>query len=181
MTKDSRQEQFEELFRTMYPKVKNFAAKLLCSEDDAEDIAQDIFVKLWSNPFIIEETQMWSGYIFTMTRNRVLDFIRRKSVKEEYMSKTPVSLNMDADTGDVVNEKIYAKEIRLLTALAVKKMPEQRQKVFRMSRMENMSNKEIADKLGLSVRTVERHIHLALNDIRNILLLFSAFILYQQI
>lgn len=164
----------------MYPKVKNFAARLLCSEDDAEDIAQDIFVKLWSNPLIIEETQMWSGYIFTMTRNRVLDFIRRKSVKEEYRSKTPVSLNLDTDTGDVINEKMYAKEIQLLAVLAVKNMPEQRQKVFRMSRMENMSNKDIAEKLGLSVRTVERHIHLALNDIRDILLLFAALILRQQ-
>lgn len=46
MTTDPRKEQFEKLFRTMYPKVKNFAARLLSSDEDAEDIAQDIFVKL---------------------------------------------------------------------------------------------------------------------------------------
>lgn len=177
MTKNSRRKQFEELFRTMYPKVKNFAARLLCSEDDAEDIAQDIFVKLWDNPLILEETEMWSSYIFTMTRNRVLDFLRRKSVKDEYRSKTAGWLNIDADTGDVIHDKMYAKEIELLAMMAVKKMPEQRQKVFRMSRMENMSNADIAEKLGLSVRTVERHIYLALNDIRSILALFAVLLL----
>lgn len=173
MTKGSRQQQFEELFRTMYPKVKNFATMLLCSEDDAEDIAQDIFVKLWSNPFILEEAEMWSSYIFTMTKNRVLDFLRRKSVKEGYSSKSAEWLNIDTDTGDTVHEKMYARETELLTMMAVRKMPEQRRKCFCMSRIENMSNAEIAEKLELSVRTVERHIYLALNDIRDIMELYS--------
>lgn len=59
-----------------------------------------------------------------MTRNRVLDFIRRKSVKERYAAKSPGWLNIDVDTGDVINDKMYAKEIRLLAMMAVKKMPE---------------------------------------------------------
>lgn len=173
MTKGSRQKQFEELFLTMYPKVKNFAARLLCSEDDAEDIAQDIFVKIWNTPFILKETEMWSSYIFTMTKNRVLDFLRRKSVKDNYSSKTPEWLNIDTDTGDAVHEKMYAREIELITMMAVKKMPEQRRKCFCMSRIEKLSNAEIAEQLELSVRTVERHIYLALNDIRDTMALYS--------
>lgn len=177
MATPSRQEQFEQLFRTMYPKVKNFAAKLLCSEDDAEDIAQDIFVKLWDNPLLLEEMEMQSSYIFTMTRNRVLDFIRRKAVRKEYSSKTPEWHNIDTDTGNAIHNSIYAKEIKILALMAVENMPEQRQKVFRMSRIDNMSNADIAEKLGLSVRTVERHIYLAIKDIRDILMFFTILLL----
>ena len=90
-------------------------------------------------------------------------------MKEGYSSKSAEWLNIDTDTGDVVHEKMYAKEMEILAIMTVKKMPEQRRKCFCMSRIEKRSNAEIAEQLELSVRTVERHIYLALNDIRDIL------------
>lgn len=173
MDQKTRQDKFEEFFKAMYPKVKNFAARLLYSEDDAEDIAQDIFVKLWDKPESWSDKENWSSYIFTITRNRVLDFLRHKAIKERFQNKNTEWLNPKTDTGDIVSEKLYAKEIEILSMMVIRNMPEQRQKVFCMSRADHLSNAEIAERLGLSIRTVERHIHLAIKDIRKALIILT--------
>src|SRR5690554_5441171 len=81
-------EQFEELFTHYSPKVKRFAMKLLKSEVDAEDVAQDIFMKLWNNPDIwMNNSRSVDSYLFTMTRNRVIDLIRERYSQAAYMEE----------------------------------------------------------------------------------------------
>lgn len=71
---------------------------------------------------------------------------------------------------DIVHDSLHAKEIEILVAMTVKSMPEQRQKIFIMSKLKGYSNAEIAEKSGLSVRTVERHLYLAVKTLRNVLI-----------
>lgn len=172
MDPKQQQERFEAIFKSLYPKVKAFAFKLLKSESEAEDIAQDVFVKLWNSPGILEEhADCLTGYVYAMTRNHILNSIKHKSVHQnfrEYISRW----SEYCDPADSSHNSIHVNEILLLTMLTVKNMPEQRQKIFRMSRFEHLSHAEIAEKLGLSVRTVERHIYLALNDLKKVLLAF---------
>ena len=68
----NKKKKFEQFFIMTYPKVKAFAWKLLKSEEDAEDIAQDIFAKLWTNPEIWENQETWNSYIYTMVRNHII-------------------------------------------------------------------------------------------------------------
>lgn len=153
-----RKRKFEQFFILTFPKVKAFACKILQSEEDAEDIAQDIFVKLWDNPEIWENKDTWDSYIYAMTRNQIYNFLKHQSVELNYQEKF-VQENASSYDFDIY-DNLYAKELQLLIKLTLDNMPEQRRKVFSMSRQKGMSNQEIAEKLNLSVRTVERHIYL---------------------
>ena len=163
---------FEQIFTVMFPKVKSFAIKILKSEADAEDIAQDVFRKLWNNDEVWENRETLSSYLFTMVRNQIFNFLKHKNVEHKYhdfvISKNDYSAN---DTYD----KIYATELNLLYQLTLSQMSEQRRKVYLMSREEDMSNKEIAEKLDISVRTVERHLYLAMKDLKKMMILLLFF------
>lgn len=169
-----KKKKFEHFFILTFPKVKAFAWKILKSEEDAEDVAQDIFVKLWDNPVLWEEKQALDGYIYTMARNQIYNFLKHKSVELSYQEKV-VQEGVISSEFDM-NDNLYAKELQLLIKLTLDNMPEQRKKVFFMSRQKGMSNQEIADNLQLSIRTVERHIYLALQDLKKIILI--AFFFY---
>ena len=147
-----RKRKFEQFFILTFPKVKAFACKILQSEEDAEDIAQDIFVKLWDNPEIWENKDTWDSYIYAMTRNQIYNFLKHQSVELNYQEKF-VQENASSYDFDIY-DNLYAKELQLLIKLTLDNMPEQRRKVFSMSRQKGMSNQEIAEKLNLSVRTV---------------------------
>lgn len=165
---------FEHLFVDYYARIKAFSLKILKSEEDAEDITQDVFVKLWSTPDIWEVGTISDSYLFTIARNHIFNFLKHKTVESQYeqqLLSTADLLPFDVD----INDQLYAKEIELIVKLTVDNMPEQRQKVFRMSRNEELSNQEIADQLGLSVRTVDRHIYLALAELKKIILFFTFF------
>lgn len=173
LDEQQKKKKFERFFIAAFPKVKAFAWKLLKSEDDAEDIAQDVFVKLWDNPEIWEERETWNCYVYTMVRNHIYNFLKHKSVEYSYQERVAQE---NAPLFEVdIHDRIYAKEIELLVKLTLDNMPEQRKKVFVMSRQQGMSNQEIADSLQLSVRTVERHIYLALQDLKKIILIASFF------
>lgn len=171
---EQRKKKFEQFFIATFPKVKAFAWKVLKSEDDAEDIAQDVFVKLWSTPEIWENRETRDGYVYAMVRNHIYNFLKHKSVEHTYQERLAQE---DSSVFEVdIHDQMYAEEIGLLVKLTLDAMPEQRRRVFVMSRQKGMSNREIADRFQLSVRTVERHIYLALRELKKILLI--AFFLY---
>lgn len=172
-------QRFEEFFTLYFPKVKNFAAQLLKSDFEAEDIAQDVFVKLWRIPDLwINDYKSAESYLFTMTKNQIFDLIKHKKVERAYQEKT---MEENVLLGDLQHndplDTIYYKEIKLLILLTLEQMPEKRRQVFTMSRFEKMSNQEIAEKLDISVRTVEHHIYLALSELKKIII-YSFFFIF---
>lgn len=163
--------QFEQLFSRCFPKVRQFAACLLKSEDEAEDIAQEVFVTLWKNEELwLDKDGNLDGYLYTMTKNRVLDRIKHLKVVENYGKEISAMLE-DSELQEITGplENLYKEEIRLLTMLYVERLPEVRKKVFEASRIEGMTNKEIAEKMHISVRTVEHHIYLSLKGLKELL------------
>ena len=169
--------QFGIIFSEYYSTVKYFAFMLLKSEEDAEDIAQDIFTKLWTQPEIWTKVPNLKPYVYTLTKSTTLNYIKHKKIELAYQEKViEKSLAEELiQTEDPLND-IYYKEIQLIIKLTLSRLPEQRRKVFEMSRFEHMSNNEIAEKLNISVRTVEHHIYLTLLEMKKIsFLLFFAF------
>lgn len=168
---------FEKIFRTQFSAVKHFIFTLLKSEEDAEDIAQDVFVKLWTNYETWKDNDGKDGYIYAVARNLTLDFIRHKRLEDNYRDEQiqEYSIKELFGSADILNP-IYYNEIQLILKLALERFPERRRNIFEMSRFKKMSNVEIAEMLHISVRTVEHHIYLALQNLRKII--FILFFLY---
>lgn len=168
--------QFEIIFTTHYSAVKYFSINLLKSEEDAEDIIQDVFAKLWTQPEVWLENKDISQYIYAMTKNTTFNFIKRKRVEQSYQEQLSQKyLIEDLLKSEDTLDPIYYKEALLIIRLILDRLPERRRKVFEMSRINNMSNMEIAQTLNISVRTVEHQIYLTLLEIKKTI--FIAFFL----
>jgi RNA polymerase sigma-70 factor (ECF subfamily) len=159
--------EFEAFFIKNYPIVKNFACRLLMREQDAEDIAQDIFLKIVNKPGIWQDPEQSGKYLFTMTKNYIFNIIKHRKIERKYEDLVTAGNPVVEEFG--ITDKLYAKEMELLVQYAVERMPQQRKDIFKMSRVEGMSNALIAEKTNLSIRTVERHLYLALKDLKKVM------------
>jgi RNA polymerase sigma-70 factor (ECF subfamily) len=163
-------EAFKTLFEIFFPKVKVFLVKFLKDDKAAEDIAQDIFVKIWSMRQALPEIKSFNTYLYRMTRNAALNYLRDKKVTLE-ISEIPIRDDKD------IEQEYYRKEKELLIQLVVDQMPAQRRKVFTMSRYMGMTNDQIAKSLGISKHTVENHLSLSLKELRDLVVAFALFFL----
>lgn len=157
---------FDALFVLYHPRVKNFLLGFVKDEEEACDMAQDIFFKVWTNRENISKVASLKAYLYRMARNMVYDYFEHNLVKESYEQKLQSSSN---DYSDLIEEDFYARELSILIDIAIEQMPEQRQRIFKMSRKDGLSNEEISQKLEINKRTVENHITQALADLREIL------------
>jgi RNA polymerase sigma-70 factor (ECF subfamily) len=153
-------ESFRWLFMRYFPKLKIFIAGFVKSEAIAEELSQDLFVKIWEKRKTLTAVQSFNAYIYRMAKNTVLNYFQHKYVKEKYIEQLSSDSAMPAD------ELFQAKETELLIQLTVSKMPTQRRKIFELSRKSQLKNEEIAQKLHLSKKTVENHLNLALKELR---------------
>lgn len=158
---------FDRMFITYFGKVKYFINGLLKSEIDAEDLAQDIFMKLWTNRGALDPQKSVNAYLYTMAPNAAFNFLKHKLVLDSYAAD--FILTEENNTPDTPEEIVYAKEIALLVEMTVCQMPRQRQRIYRLSRNEALANEKIALLLDLSKKTVENQLSLALQDIRKVI------------
>lgn len=156
---------FDALFMLYYPKVKNFVFGFVKNEDDAFDLSQDVFLKIWNNRSRLPEITHFKTYLFQIAKNTVYDFFRRKVLFDDYSMKE----SLNREQFDLPHEAIEAEELELLIYGLIDSMPEQRRQIFKMSRVEGLSNDEIASKMNISKRTVETHISNVLKEIRKAL------------
>ena len=153
---------FRQLFERYYPLFVSFARKLLRDNQMAEDLVQNVFVRVWSSRERLDVDRNIRSYLLVAVRNEVFCYIR--GIGREFHEQLSEDVRVtDTDAAQIMNAKDMERDIRQIIA----DMPDRRREVFSMSRNENLSNKEIADRLGLSVRTVEKHIENALTDIRH--------------
>lgn len=168
---------FEQFYAANFPRVKNFARLLTKSEEDAEDIAQNIFLKLWTRPELWQEQGNMTSYLYAVTRNEIFNLFKHQKVEHEYEDKMIkaqlIGELCDEDTS--LLENLYYKEVLLLIKMALNQLPPRRRQVFEMSRFEGLSHKEIAEKLQIPLRTVEDHIYKTLTELRKVLMFVILF------
>lgn len=158
---------FQEIFMRYYPKVRYFVLGLVKSDEDAEDLAQDIFAKLWTNRAAFAEVRNLGVYLFVLSRNMTYNYIEARQLRQEWLQEKP----FDEEDGHSPYEDLIAKDLTLLVDLVVESLPPQRKTIYKLSREAGLSNAEIAEKLGLQKKTVENHLNLALKELRKVLLL----------
>lgn len=164
---------FDSLFLLYYPRVKNFILGLVKNQEDAFDLSQDIFLKIWDNRENLPQVTYFKTYLFQMSKNAVLDSFRKKSLFDTY-TEEQTSIQITEYT---TNESIESDDLEKLIYGLVENMPDQRKIVFKMSRQNGMTNDEIAKELNISKRTVETHISNTLKEIRKVLSSINSFFL----
>lgn len=165
---------FQRFFTENFPKVKNFAQMLLKSEAEAEDVAQDVFCKLWLQPEIwLNNSRETDSYLFIMTRNVVLNIFKHQQVVHDYqVDLVEKTLLYELTENEEILKNIYYKEMLMIVRLTLEKMPGRRKMIFELSRFQGLSHKDIAERLHLSIRTVEHQVYLAMIDLRKELFFF---------
>ena len=160
---------FERIFVFYYRKVYSYAFRAVRVGWVADEITSSIFYKLWLHHEEIfagrkvRRIEDLNGYIFAMTRNETAGYFREsqriKQVQERYADQLVTEMN--------IHQKIDNQRSLEIIRAVVDSMPRIRRRVFSMSRYLELSNSEIADMLGISKRTVEKHISNAMEQLRN--------------
>lgn len=154
---------FEQMFRTYYEPLCRYANTLLKDSDEAEEVTQSLFLSIWEKRSGLEITLSLKAYLYRAVHNHCLNRIKHYGVRETHRAYT---LHFQDDSHDSVTEAIYGSELEKRIERAVSKLPQQCQVVFRMSRFEELKYQEIADELGLSIKTIENQIGKALKIMR---------------
>lgn len=158
----------EKAFCFLYAKYRRklslFAQSFLKSRDVAEDIVQDVFTLIWEKRKFLDPNASFQSYLYTITRNRVLNFIRDNAHKQ-FLDEIIYAEAIDA--GDNTFEKIESKELEDILEQSIEVLTNRQKEVFSLSRKEGLSHQEIAEKLDISMNTVSDHITDALKIIRN--------------
>jgi len=155
---------FESVFIAYFNKVKFFIKKLIRSEEEAEELTQDLFVRLWTNREVIDPLKAIDALLYTMAKNAAFNYLKHQAIHNQYIENYE-----SCDTSSNVEEIIYANEINLLIDMAISQMPEQRRRIYEMSRKRGLTNEDIARQLQITKKTVENQLSLALKELRAVI------------
>ena len=150
---------FEQLFKEHYNSLANYALSIVKNRQDAEDVVQDVFVKLWQNSPQVVGTNQVKFYLFTATKNTCISLLRKQAWKtfvelEDIPGQTPDTIVKSADPAMFVQQ-------------ALSLLPAQCLVIFKLSRFGKLTYQQIAHELGISVKTVENQMGKALRIMRD--------------
>lgn len=153
---------FNELFRRYFNKLHQFSLKYVKDETIAEGLVLDLLLRIWQKTDHIHTDGEIAPYLFTAMKNTIFNHIRKREVLTVSLDFIPeYSL-----TSRAADENLESKELTNIYHAMLEQLSPQRKKVFQMSREQDMSHKEIAAELQLSVNTVENHIGASLRFLR---------------
>ena len=161
------QDTFEKIYKLYYPKMFAFANNYISANEDVENIVQDVFLVLWEKKDELELSCTLTTYLFTLVKNRCLNFLRHKLIEEEYNAQMKEELGFKLYALESMEYSYHSeKELQEIIQRALDTLPERCREVFIKSRIEGLKYKEISEELGISVNTVENHIVTALKKLR---------------
>ena len=164
MMKNDDQRGFDQLFEMYHKKIYFFCIKNGLNDEDSQEIVQEVFVKFWGSRKNLDPSKNIQSYLYTIAKNTMLDEFKRRikqKAAEDYQLRL---LQPENHTQNSVNYN----ELQEIIADTLRNLPEKRRLVFELSRYRGFSNKEIAIEMGISVKTVEAHLTLALQSFRTV-------------
>lgn len=157
---------FQSVYKTYYSRLCVFAYGFLQNENDAEEIVQNVIMKLWEQKDKINEIENMQAYLFRSVKNQCLNFIKRNKLADVYKTEAWKELKeLEEQTMSNTQPEDNEQQIKQLKE-AIETLPERCQEVLKMSKFEGLKNKEIADELQISLKAVEANISRAFTLIR---------------
>jgi RNA polymerase sigma-70 factor, ECF subfamily len=157
-------EAFEHLFREYYAALCHYANSFVNNLDVAEEIVQEFFYNYWKNRQTIQIKVSVKSYLFTSIRNNALKHLEQLAVRQRYAERILATAS-EYDHSSV-SEEFDARELKKIIDNALLDLPERSRIIFRMSRFDGLKYQEIADKLSISVKTVEANMSKVLQVLR---------------
>lgn len=151
---------FEMIFKQYYKPLVAYSRTILKDHQEAEDVVQQVFITIWNKKNELLNVTSFRSYLYRSVYNASLNRIKQVGIRQQYAKE--FSLNAK----EAFEERSDQKELEIQIENAMRRLPEQCGKIFRMSRFEQLKYKEIADTLGLSVKTVENQMGKALKLMR---------------
>ncbi|MEM8966105.1 MAG: sigma-70 family RNA polymerase sigma factor [Bacteroidota bacterium] len=156
-------EELKKCFDQWFDELRNYVTYRCCDAELATDIVQEAYVKIWEKN-IQYHSQKTRGLLYKIANDLWVSHYRKSHSEAKYR----LSLSLDQDSNDTENQ-LYYQELKAQYEKALARLPEKKRVVFLMNRMDEMTYSEIADRLNISVKAVEKRITQALQELRKIL------------
>jgi len=155
---------FNTIYQTYSKRILSFAYAYIKIQSDAEEIVQDVFLKVWENREKIDEYLSFESYLFTITYNTTISLLRKKVTEKQYIAYLKSIQN--TSPGNNTIPEIEFTELKEKAHQIIEKLPPRQKQVFNLNREEGLTYTEIATLLNISPNTVESHMERALKTIR---------------
>lgn len=172
--KSGDQASFRILYMKYAPKLFAFSRRYLQSQEDSEEIVQEVFLRIWEKKYNIDENQSFSSYVIQAAKNRIFNGFRKRVNEQAYLDFLIYAENTYQN---FTESDVDYQEIKDKTENAIKSMPPKRREIFRLSREAGLKNKEIAERLQISIKTVENQMGRALKYLREQLIDYQMLII----
>lgn len=153
---------FDSLFERYSPKLYGFAFKYFRNETEAEELVQEVFVKVWENRQSLKTEHSFKSYLFTIALNQIRRYFNKKAVSLRYLE----SLQHEPEFSDPALAEDYESALQKLNSI-IDQMPSRRREIFIKSKLEGKSSKEVAAELNISPGTVDNQVSEALRFLRS--------------
>jgi len=155
---------FEIVFKKYYQRLCLYAARFVYSSESAEEVVQEVFVRFWERSDSLNPESSLAAYLYRSVYNTCLNQIKHEKVKENYKAYV---LNYMSVESQNLQDSEEQQELLKLVGQAIEELPPRCSEIFKMSRYEGLKYQEIADHLGISLKTVEVQMGKALRVLRD--------------
>lgn len=145
----------DEIYDLYHYKIFRFSHAYLKNEEDAYDLVQEVFVKLWENRFTLKSDTKFDAFLFTIAKNSILSLFRKRITEQKYLDYLAVAATSNSQGTEEQTDYIFLKQ---RYEQLIEKLPPKRQEIFKLSREKGFSNKQIALMQGIAEKTVEDHL-----------------------
>jgi RNA polymerase sigma-70 factor (ECF subfamily) len=157
------------LFSIYFPRLNDFARKVVKDDGISQDIVQEVFVKVWEKRGEIESLNV-EAFLFKLVRNHCIDNYKHLKVVNNHMQEIQISSKYEELYRiDFIGNEPYVlieQELNIKIEKTIQNLPERCREVFMLSRINGLKNKEIAEKLDINIKNVERHLSRAMQSFR---------------
>lgn len=179
---------YKALFRKYYPNLLFYVTRLV-GDEEAEDVVQDVFAELWKRKDTMVIGDQIQSYLYRAAYTRALNVLKHRNIIDKHatvmeeINQKRIEYYHPHEQNDII-KRIEDRELRKELHEAINELPDKCKIVFRLSYLHDMKNKEIAETMGISLRTVEAHMYKALKTLRtrlgNLWMLFLFYFLFPQ-